>query len=408
MSGDAGRPHPGPLPVGEGVEAVGAAAPNTAAVDLSLVARVDDVCDRFEAACKGPAPPRLEDFVRELPLSAEQTGFRELLELELVYRRKAGQRPAIEEYRSRFPQFTATIDSIFGRALLPAPPPVNKLPGPALPTPARQLADTMLADDPRAMAASPPETAAGAVGTSTSSGLRFRVLRPHAKGGLGEVFVAEDQELHREVALKQIQARYADDTDSRSRFVARSRGDWGPGASGHRPGLRPGHAIPTAGRSTRCGSSTATASKTPLRSSIRRKRAARSGPAHARIAEAPRPLHRRVRCDEYAHSRRIVHRDLKPGNIMLGEFRRDAGRRLGAGQVDRPADRSAEELEPKSIHAPLIAERNRADADGLGRRHAAIHEPRASRRPTWTWSARTATSTASARRSTACSPAGRH
>jgi hypothetical protein len=32
----------------------------------------------------------------------------------------------------------------------------------------------------------PPTT----VGTPTSAGLRFRVLRPHAKGGLGEVFVA--------------------------------------------------------------------------------------------------------------------------------------------------------------------------------------------------------------------------
>jgi len=31
----------------------------------------------------------------------------------------------------------------------------------------------------------------------SETGLRYRVLRPHAVGGLGEVFVAEDQELHR-------------------------------------------------------------------------------------------------------------------------------------------------------------------------------------------------------------------
>ena len=54
---------------------------------------------------------------------------------------------------------------------------------------------------------------------STSAGQRFRVVRNHARGGLGEVFVAIDAEFNREVALKEIQLAHAHDPASRSRFV---------------------------------------------------------------------------------------------------------------------------------------------------------------------------------------------
>ena len=66
----------------------------------------------------------------------------------------------------------------------------------------------------------PERTAGLSLGAASSDGQRFRVLRPHARGGLGEVFVAIDDELHREVALKQILEKHADDPVSRRRFVA--------------------------------------------------------------------------------------------------------------------------------------------------------------------------------------------
>jgi serine/threonine-protein kinase len=52
-----------------------------------------------------------------------------------------------------------------------------------------------------------------------ADGGRFQILRPHARGGLGEVFVAKDGELNREVAIKAIQAQHADHSESRARFL---------------------------------------------------------------------------------------------------------------------------------------------------------------------------------------------
>src|SRR5262249_53717500 len=82
-----------------------------------------------------------------------------------------------------------------------------------------------------------------AVGTASADGRRFRVLRPHAQGGLGAVFVALDTELHPEVALKQILDRHTDDPASRQRFFVEAEVTGGL----EHPGIVPVYGLGTYG-----------------------------------------------------------------------------------------------------------------------------------------------------------------
>ena len=179
-------------------------------------------------------------------------------------------------------------------------------------------------------------TGSFAVGSATSGGQRFRILRPHARGGLGAVFVALDGELHREVALKQILEEHADDLVSRQRFVAEAEITGGL----EHPGV-----VPVYGLGTDALGRPYYAMRLIKGESLKEAIAQFHQVTSVRELELRRMLRRFVDvCNavDYAHSRGVIHRDLKPANIIVGKHGEtlvvDWGLAKTVGRADESTD----------------------------------------------------------------------
>ncbi len=301
---------------------------------------LESLVQRFEDAWQQGPPPALDDF---LP-PGNVTALVELVHVDLERRLKAGEDRRVEYYRDRYPRLSddpaILVDLIAAEYELRLRREPHLRPGeyvrrfPHLQESLKQrLAGTS------GPPTDPPGGLGNSVGDSTAvSGApaatrpalpppsesgppsRYRPLRFHARGGLGEVLVAEDEEFHREVALKRMQLGLADDPDCRRRFLLEAEVT---GRLEH-PGIVPAYGLVHDDEGRPCYAMRLIQGET-LQEAVGRFHDATRIPCDPgqRSLALRQLLGRFVAvCNAvaYAHSRGIIHRDIKPANVMLGKY----------------------------------------------------------------------------------------
>ncbi len=268
---------------------------------VAVLLEINRLCVEFEQAWRDGKSPRVEDFSARISADAQVAAIRELIAQEVDLRWAAGQSADVEEYHQRFPQYPQAVNGAFsileGRRRS-----------------AGQLVDTdsFVGDDVSETDHNRPP--AGAQRNATSPPQepalperlgRFKVERRLGRGAFGDVYLADDPELNRKVALKVPRRERFSSPEDMDIFVQEAR----TAAGLTHPGIVTIHDV------VREGDSLFIVQEYIAGQDLAQYMKAQNSwlPAEQAVGL----LMSIAEALSFAHQKGFVHRDLKPANILL-------------------------------------------------------------------------------------------
>jgi eukaryotic-like serine/threonine-protein kinase len=246
----------------------------------------EQICDQFEAAWKAGEQPQLEASLEKCSAKTRGRLLRELVQIELWWRKRRGDLPNWSDYKSRFPAEQQLFEEYLQKD---GESPRSKPSGEDKPQ-WQQVTGTYISES--------------TVGDFSKG--RYRLVRVLGEGAFGRVYLGFDEELKRQVAIKVPTAERFRKPEDAEQYLEEAR----TVASLDHPNIVP---VYDTGR-TDDGSIYVVSKFIEGRTLGDKTKEDR--PHHDDSAKLLATVAQAL---QHAHKKRLIHRDIKPANILIDE-----------------------------------------------------------------------------------------